>query len=100
MKGLEYQITVKVLLSKDKNEGTDYSLVYFNSITKTVINSEFNLDKFFQEVLYRIDNWINERSGSLTESINGEYVNISMYSPLLGSSFVELPNELKNPIKV
>ena len=100
MKGLEYQITVKVLLSKDKNEGTDYSLVYFNSITKTVINSEFNLDKFFQEVLYRIDNWINERSGSLTESINGEYVNISMYSPLLGSSFVELPNELKNPKKV
>ena len=100
MKGLEYQITVKVLLCKDKNEGTEYSLVYFNSITKTVINSEFNLDKFFQEVLYRIDNWINERSGWLTESINGEYVNISMYSPLIGSSFVELPNGLKNPKKV
>ena len=34
IKGLEYQITVKVLLSKDKNEGTEYSSVYFNSITK------------------------------------------------------------------
>ena len=34
----------------------------------------------------------------MVESINGEYVNISMYSPLIGS-FVELPNELKNPKK-
>ena len=55
MKGFKYQVTVEVLLSKDKrNEGTEYSSVYFNSITKTVIKSEFNLDKSFQEVLYRI----------------------------------------------
>ena len=57
MKGFKYQITVAVLLSKE------YSSVYFNSVTKTVINSEFNLDKSFKEILYRIDNWINERSG-------------------------------------
>ena len=64
MKGFKYQITVKVLLSKEKeNESTEYSSVYFNTITKTVINSEFNLDKSFQEVLYRIDNWINEGTG-------------------------------------
>ena len=35
----------------------------------------------------------------MVESINGEYVNISRYSPLIESSFVELPNELKNPKK-
>ena len=51
MKGFKYQITVNVLLSKDKrNEGTEYSSVYFSSTTKTVINSEFSLDKSFQEV--------------------------------------------------
>ena len=77
----------------------EYSSVYFNSISKTVINSEFSLDKSFQEILYRIDNWINEGSGWIIESINAEYVNISMYSPLIGSSFVKLPNELKNPKK-
>ena len=33
-------------------------------------------------------------------SINGEYVNISVYSPSIGSSFVELPNKLKNSKKV
>ena len=100
MKSFKYQITVKVLLSKEKGNGNiAYSSVYFNSITKTVINSEFSLDKSFQEILYRIDNWINEGSGWIIELINGEYMNISMHSPLIGSSFVELPNALKNPKK-
>ena len=88
------------MLSKRKiNESIEYSPVCFNSTTKTVINSEFNLDKSFQEILYRIDNWINEGSGWIVESIGGEYVNISAYSPLVGNSNFELPDELKNPIK-
>ena len=100
MKGFKYQITVAVFLSKEKGNGDiEYSSVYFNSVTKTVINSEFSLDKSFQEILYRIDNWIHEGSGWIIESINGEYVIISMYSPLIGNSFAELPNELKNPKK-
>ena len=45
-------------------------------------------DKYFQEILYRIDNWINEGSGWAIESINGEYVNISIYSPLSASSYI------------
>ena len=61
-----------------------------------MINSEYNLDKSFQEILYRIDNLINEGSGWKVESVNGEYVKISMYSPLVGSTFVELPDKLKN----
>ena len=88
------------MLSKRKiNESIEYSPVCFNSTTKTLINSEFNLDKSFQEILYRIDNWINEGSGWIVESIGGEYVNISAYSPLVGNSNFELPDELKNPIK-
>ena len=97
MEGFKYQITVKVLLSKEKQDKSiEYSIVHFNSITKTVINSEYNFDKSFQEILYRINNWINEGSGWKVESINGEYVNISMHSPLTGSTFVELPGKLKN----
>ena len=73
MKGFKHQISVKILLSKHKiSEDIEYASVYFNSTTKTVINSEFNLDKSFQEILYRIDNWINEGSGLTVESINGE----------------------------
>ena len=64
MKDFKYQITSAVLFSKIKTDGSiEYSPVYFNSTTKTVINSEFNLDQAFQEILYRIDNWINQGSG-------------------------------------
>ena len=46
---------------KKKNEDIEYTPVHFNFATKTVINSDkYELDKSFQEVLYRIDNWINE----------------------------------------
>ena len=69
-------------------------------MTKTIINLDFNPDRSFEEILYRIDNWINEGSGWIIDSINGQCVNISKYAPLLGNSFIELPSELKNPKKV
>ena len=63
MKGFKYQITVNVLLNKIKINGSvEYSPVYFKSTSKTVINHEFSLDESFREILYRIDNWINEGS--------------------------------------
>ena len=49
--------------------------------------------------MYRIDNWINEGSGWTTESVDAEYVNISVYSPLSGSTYIKLPRELKNLMK-
>ena len=62
MKGFKYQITVKGFLSKHKvNEDLEYAPVYFNSATKTVINSDkYDLGTSFKEILCRIDNWINE----------------------------------------
>ena len=55
---------MKVLLSKHKEkEDIEFVPVYFNSTTKTVINSKYMLDNSFQEILYRINNWINEGSG-------------------------------------
>ena len=47
----------------------------------------------------RIDHWINEGFGWITESINGEYVNISIYNPLSAISYIELPNKMKNSKK-
>ena len=60
-----------------------------------MINFAYNLDKPFQEISYRIANWINEESGSMIESVDAEYVNISNFSPLSASSYTELPNILK-----
>ena len=48
LKGFKYQISLAVLLSKMKNSGEiEYSPVYFNSSTKTVINNESELDQSF-----------------------------------------------------
>ena len=62
-KDFKYEITIKILLKKYKGTEIEFFSVYFNSITKTVINNKFDLYKSFQEILYRIDYWINESSG-------------------------------------
>ena len=99
-KGFKYQITVKVLLKKYKpNEEIEFTPVYFNSSTKTIINNRFKLEHAFQEILYRIDAWINKGSGWFIKSIESQYINISFYRPLVGSSYIDLPIELKYPKK-
>ena len=100
MKGFKYQIIVKVLLSKYKGNGDiQFATVYFNSSDKKVINFEYNVDKSFQEILCRIGNWINGGSGWIIESIEVQYGNISVYSPLSGSTYIKLPNKLTNSMK-
>ena len=54
----------------------------------------------FQETLHRIDNWINEESGWIVELIESQYINVSTYWLLSGSSYIKLPVELKSPKKV
>ena len=46
-----------------------------------------------------IDAWINNGSGWSVESIESQYINISTYRPLAGSSYMDLPVELKSPKK-
>ena len=99
-KGFKYQITVKVLLKKYKLNGEiEFAPVYFNSVTKTVINHKFRLENSFQEILYMIDVWINNGSGWNVESIESQYINISTYRPLSVNSYMDLPVELRNPRK-
>ena len=64
-----------------------------------MINHKFSLENAFQEILYRIDNWINEGSGWIVELIESQYINISTYRPLSGSSYVKLPAELRSSKK-
>ena len=64
-----------------------------------MINHRYKLNISFQEILYRIDAWINEGSGWIVESIESQYINISTYKPLVGSSYIHLPIELSNPKK-
>ena len=98
--GFKYQITLKVMLKKyEPICEIEFRPVYFNSTKKAVINHKFSLDKSFQEILYRIDNRINERSGCIVELTESKYINISTHRPLSGSSYVQLPVQLKSQKK-
>ena len=99
-KGFKHQITLKVTLKKYKLNGEiEFLPVYFNLTTKTVINHRFKLKNSFQEVLYLIQKWINEGSGWIVESIESQYINVSTYRPLAGSSCINLPVELRSSKK-
>ena len=88
------------MLKKYKPNGeTEFRPVYFNSAKKTVINRKFSLKNAFQEILYMIDNWINEGSVWIVELIESQYINISIYRPLSGRSYVKLPAELRSSKK-
>ena len=94
-KGFKYQITVEVFLNKYKQ----FRSLYFNSVTKAVTNHIFKLESSSEEILYMIDVWINNGSGWIIELIESQYINISTYRPLSGSSYMELPVELRSPRK-
>ena len=51
------------------------------------------------EILNTIDIWISEGSGWVIDRIESHYINIVVYQPLNGSSYIELPKELKNSAK-
>ena len=90
----------KSYVGKYKPNGEiEFIPVYFTSTIKTVINHRFDLENAFQEILYKIDNWINEGSDWIFELIESQYINIRTYRPLSGSSCIKLPVELKIPKK-
>ena len=100
MKGFKYQITLRVLLSKIKSNGLiEYSAVYLNSLTKTVIGEKYYLNDCFDEKNFRLENWISHGSGWIAEKIMNQYLNISSYQSLSGSTYCKLPKELSYPMK-
>ena len=47
-KGFKYQITVKALLKKYKhNREIEFAPIYFNSLTKIIINHRFQLENLY-----------------------------------------------------
>ena len=99
-KSFKYQIIGKVLLKKNTSSLEKLNFLQFISIHRQkLINHRFGLENFFQEILYMIDVWINKGSGWNVESIKSQYINISTYRPLSGSSYMDLPVELRSPRK-
>ena len=72
LKGFKYQITLAILLSKVKSSGEiEYSPVYFNSLSKTVINDDYKLDQAFQEIIIDLTiGFLMDQDGLLKKFVN------------------------------
>ena len=70
-----------------------------NSLAKTVIGNRYFLDQCFNEIIYKLGQWISQGSGWNVVEIVSQYLNISSYLPLSESTCCELPKELKNLMK-
>ena len=108
MKGFKFIETLEVTFEKDTMDSKTgkrvsiYKTAFFNGKAKTITNvddiePELNMSR--QEILNVIDKWVSEGSGSVIDRIDSHYINVTLYKPLNGSSYMELPMELRNPKK-
>ena len=108
MKGFKFIETLEVTFEKDTIDSKTgkrvsiYKTAFFNGKAKTITNSndiEHELSMSRQEILNVIDKWVSEGSGWVIDRIDSHYINVTPYTPLHGSSYIELPTELRNPKK-
>jgi len=102
MKGLKFVVMLKVTFKKSTNDEITNKTAYFNSKPQTIINNieiPEALQSSKQEILNIIAQWISEGSGWTIESVDKHYLNIVQYEPIKGSSYIKLPEELRNSRK-
>ena len=108
MKGFKFIETLEVTFEKDTIDSKTgkrvsiYKTAFFNGKAKTItkvddIEPELNTSR--QEILNVIDKWVSEGSGWVIDRIDSHYLNVTLYKPLNGSSYIELPTELRNSKK-
>jgi len=102
MKGLKYVETLKVTFEKLADNEAVYKSAYFNSSAQTIINQTEIIDSLQsakQQILNKVAEWISQGSSWTIKSVDSHYLNIVKYKPLKGSSYIKLPQELRNSVK-
>ena len=108
MKGFKFIETLEVTFEKDTIDSKTgkcvsiYKTAFVNGKAKTItkvddLEPELNMSR--QEILNTIDKWVSEGLGWVIDRIDSHYLNITLYKPLNGSSYIELPTELRNSKK-
>ena len=102
MNGIKFNETLKVTFWKPQDDGWIYKTAYFNSKPQTIIN-DININEALQltkqQILNFIAQWISEGSGWTIQSVDSHHINTVKYEPLKGSSYIQLPQELRNSSK-
>ena len=108
MKGFKFIETLEVTFEKDTIDSKTgkrvsiYKTAFFNGKAKIVtkvddVEPELNMSR--QEILNVIDKWVSEGSGWVINRIDSHYLNVTLYKPLSGSSYIKLPAKLGNSRK-
>ena len=96
-KGFKYVETLQVKFTKLSNDRKTEKNGFFNSKADLILNNtdiQSSLEISKQHILNLISQWVSEGSGWTVQSIESHNINIANYSPLKGSSFIELPPEI------
>ena len=102
LRGFKYIETLKVTFEKQLGDEIITKTAYFNGRARTIINEneiDESLQLSRQEIMKTIGQWLSEGSGWTVKTVDGHYINLTKYKPLKGSSYIELPTELRNPAK-
>ena len=51
------------------------------------------------QIINKIGDWLSEGSGWVISSVDAHYLNVVKYTPLNASSYIQLPEELRNTKK-
>ena len=103
MKGIKFNMNLQITFYKRKDVDLfEYKTAYFQSkpqilINNISINESYDIAK--DQILTFIAQWISQGSGWIISSVDNLYINIIKYEPLKGSSYIELPKELRNSSK-
>ena len=102
MKGFKFIETLKITFEKYKGDELIEKEAYFNAKTQTITN-EIEIAELLQitqqQIVNKIQQWISEGSGWTIQSVDGHFINVVIYKPLRGSSYIPLPKELQHPSK-
>ena len=108
MKGFKFIETLEVTFEKDTIDSKTgkhvsiYKTAFVNGTAKIVtkvdhLEPELNMSR--QEILNTIDKWVSEGSGWVIDRIDNHCISVTLYKPLNGGSYIELPTKLRNPKK-
>ena len=102
MKGLKFIETLRVIFTKTSDSEIVHKTAYFKGAAQTIVNNPEvteSLQSSQQHILNKIAQWVSEGSGWTIQSVDNHYLNIVTYQPMKGSSYIELPPQLRNNAK-
>ena len=102
MNGLKAIITLKINFEKQRGSETITKQAFFNCKTFIILKHE-DFDGMLQyaanQIINKIGDWLSEGSGWVISSVDAHYLNVVKYTPLNASSYIKLPEKLRNAKK-